>query len=199
MAIAALIGYALFAALAFGWRSAVQLRRTGSTGFRGLSGRPGSMAWNAGALLVVGAILAFAAPVLALAGASAPIAALDRPAVHAIGGVLFAIGLVATLWAQLAMGDSWRIGVDESERTTLVARGPFRWVRNPIFTSMIVAIAGLALLTPNAVALAAVATIVVALELHVRIVEEPYLSRVHGAAYAAYRARTGRFVPGLGR
>jgi SAM-dependent methyltransferase len=39
----------------------------------------------------------------------------------------------------------------------------------------------------------------VALEVQVRLVEEPYLLRTHGRAYAEYGARTGRFVPGLGR
>jgi protein-S-isoprenylcysteine O-methyltransferase Ste14 len=37
------------------------------------------------------------------------------------------------------------------------------------------------------------------LEIQVRLVEEPYLIRVHGDAYRTYAARTGRFVPGVGR
>jgi protein-S-isoprenylcysteine O-methyltransferase Ste14 len=36
-------------------------------------------------------------------------------------------------------------------------------------------------------------------QVQVRLVEEPYLLRVHGDAYRAYAARTGRFVPGVGR
>ncbi|MEW6267976.1 MAG: isoprenylcysteine carboxylmethyltransferase family protein [Thermodesulfobacteriota bacterium] len=86
-----------------------------------------------------------------------------------------------------------------SRRTALVTRGPYRHVRNPIFAFMVLAVAGLALLTPNALALAAVAALVVAIELQVKAVEEPYLERAHGEAYRAYRARTGRFVPGVGR
>ena len=38
-----------------------------------------------------------------------------------------------------------------------------------------------------------------ALELQVRVVEEPHLLRAHGGAYASYAARVGRFVPGVGR
>lgn len=45
-------------------------------------------------------------------------------------------GIAATVYAQLAMGDSWRIGVDEQENTTLVRTGPFKWVRHPIYTAM---------------------------------------------------------------
>ncbi|MFF5034104.1 hypothetical protein [Nocardia salmonicida] len=35
--------------------------------------------------------------------------------------------------------------------------------------------------------------------IQVRAVEEPYLTRVHGAHYRAYLATTGRFVPGFGQ
>ena len=37
------------------------------------------------------------------------------------------------------------------------------------------------------------------LEIQTRAVEEPYLRELHGKAYARYAARTGRFVPGVGR
>ncbi len=39
----------------------------------------------------------------------------------------------------------------------------------------------------------------IALEIQVRLVEEPYLQRVHGEAYRRYAARTGRFMPWIGR
>jgi protein-S-isoprenylcysteine O-methyltransferase Ste14 len=39
----------------------------------------------------------------------------------------------------------------------------------------------------------------VALEIQIRLVEEPYLERVHGDAYRRYATATGRFVPGVGR
>lgn len=45
------------------------------------------------------------------------------------------VGIAATLYAQIAMGNSWRIGVDPTERTTLVTNGPFALVRNPTFAA----------------------------------------------------------------
>ena len=45
----------------------------------------------------------------------------------------------------------------------------------------------------------AVLLLVAAVQLQVRVVEEPYLRRVHGRVYRGYAARVGRFVPGLGR
>ena len=109
------------------------------------------------------------------------------------------VGIVATLWAQLAMGNSWRIGVDDSERTDLVTGGVFSVVRNPIFTTMSVTALGLALLVPNVVALIGLAVLVFALELQVRVVEEPYLRSVHGQTFVRYASRVGRFLPGVGR
>jgi protein-S-isoprenylcysteine O-methyltransferase Ste14 len=74
----------------------------------------------------------------------------------------------------------------------LVTGGPFALVRNPIFSAMVLAFLGLALLVPNAAALAGFVALVVALEVQVRLVEEPYLLRAHGARYADYAARVGR-------
>jgi protein-S-isoprenylcysteine O-methyltransferase Ste14 len=72
-------------------------------------------------------------------------------------------------------------------------------VRNPIFTTMTLATLGLLLLVPNAASILSLAALVVALEIQVRLVEEPYLTRTHGDPYRRYAATTGRFLPGIGR
>jgi len=197
MAVVSLIAYVVFLALAFGLRTVVQLRQTGESGFRGISGKPGSLEWLAGILFVVAVLVGFAAPVLAVADLVPPINALDNEVVHVAGIILFVVGLVATLVAQAAMGKSWRIGVDENERTALVTSGPFGVVRNPIFAAMLPASLGLALMVPSWVAILGVVAMFVAVEMQVRLVEEPYLRRVHGTSYDEYAARVARFVPRL--
>jgi protein-S-isoprenylcysteine O-methyltransferase Ste14 len=199
MAILALVLYALYLGLAFGLRSLIQLRRTGSAGFHGVGGRPGSAEWLAGVGFTVALLLGLAAPVLALLGLVEPVPALDATAVHAAGLLLATTGIAATFYAQVAMGTSWRIGVEEGERTELVTAGPFALVRNPIFAAMLPTGVGLTLLVPSWVAFAGLVGLALALELQVRVVEEPYLLRSHGEAYARYAARVGRFVPGIGR
>jgi protein-S-isoprenylcysteine O-methyltransferase Ste14 len=109
------------------------------------------------------------------------------------------VGFFGVLAAQAGMGASWRVGVDATERTELVTTGAFAVVRNPIFTAMLTTMAGLALLVPTAVSATALLCLLVAVELQVRLVEEPYLLRTHRQAYDSYAAATGRFVPGLGR
>jgi protein-S-isoprenylcysteine O-methyltransferase Ste14 len=199
MAGLALALLAVYVALAFGARTALQLRRTGSTGFKGVSGRPGSAEWAGGVLFVLALGLGLAAPVLDLAGAVDPVGFLDGRVGHALGFVLYALGLAGTLVAQGSVGRSWRIGVDRSEKTDLVTAGPFAVVRNPIFSAMIPAFLGLALMVPNVCAIAGVLALVAAVELQVRCVEEPYLTRVHGERYLAYASRVGRFAPGAGK
>ena len=199
MAELALILYAVYLLLAFGFRTLIQLRRTGSTGFHGLGGRPGSAEWVAGVGFTVALLLGAAAPVLAIVDVLKPIAGLDVAPLHVVGLVLAFVGIVATFYAQVAMGTSWRIGVDPAERTQLVTTGPFALVRNPIFAAMLPTALGLTLLVPSWIAIAGLAGLIVALELQVRVVEEPYLLRVHDGIYAEYAARVGRFVPGIGR
>jgi protein-S-isoprenylcysteine O-methyltransferase Ste14 len=192
-------GVALWLLVAYGvvgllFRMIVQLRLTGSTGFRGISG--GSP------VEALGGVLFVAAFVLLVVSARADvdrIPLLDHSGVRAAGIALAVAGIVGTAGAQLAMGRAWRIGVDPSERTSLVTGGPFALVRNPIYTAMIPFFAGIALIVANVVGLAAAACAVVSLELQTRAVEEPHLLRTHGDEYASYAARVGRFVPGVGR
>ncbi len=198
MAALALVLFGFSLVLTFGVRIAVQLRRTGSTGVHGFAADATPLERFAGILFVAGLVMGAAAPLLALLGVLEPIAALDGSAGHAVGIVLGVAGILLTFGAQLAMGNAWRVGVDPEERTELVTGGPFKLVRNPIYSAMIPTVLGLALMVPNVLAIAALLTLVTALELQVRLVEEPYLLQVHGDVYAEYAARVGRFVPGLG-
>jgi protein-S-isoprenylcysteine O-methyltransferase Ste14 len=198
MATAALVLYGVTLTLTFGVRIALQVRRTGSTGVHGVAHGAGPLEWFAGALFVAGLATGAAAPALALLDVVEPIPALDGTAGHAVGVVLAAGGIVLTFLAQLAMGDAWRIGVDPKERTQLVTDGPFKLVRNPIYSAMFPTVLGLVLMVPSALAIAGLLALAIGLELQVRLVEEPHLLRTHGDEYADYAANVGRFAPGLG-
>jgi protein-S-isoprenylcysteine O-methyltransferase Ste14 len=200
MPIVALAVYAVYVAIAFGLRAAIHYRHTGTTGFVGVSGSPFSIEWLAGVTFGVAAIAGgLLAPLAQLNrlvdGWSGPVSGVG----YALGFVFALFGIAMTFSAQLAMGRSWRVGVNHEERTELVSSGPYRWVRNPIYTWMTLVNAGLVMLAPNVIAVTAFVTLVLALEVQVRAVEEPHLLRVHGDAYRRYAAHTGRFVPGVGR
>jgi protein-S-isoprenylcysteine O-methyltransferase Ste14 len=191
--------FALYGLLACGLRMAVQLRRTGASGFTGLPGVAVSAEWISGLLLALAVVFCVLGPALQLAGALNSLTVPDGAVAELLGVALAVLGIAITVVAQFAMGDAWRIGVDPAERTELVTGGPFALVRNPIYAGMIPAFAGVALLAPNVVTIAGAILLPAALELQTRLVEEPYLARVHGTGYAAYAARAGRFLPRVGR
>ena len=198
MPAAALALYGLLLFLTFGVRVAIQLRRTGSSGVHGLGPGTDPLELFVGAIFAAGLAAGGIAPLLALSGAVEPIAALDGSLGHLAGVALALIGIVLIFSAQLAMGDAWRIGVDPGERTHLVTDGPFRLIRNPIYSAIFPTVLGLVLMVPSPVAIVAFALLAVGLELQVRLVEEPYLLRTHGVAYTDYASRVGRFVPRMG-
>ena len=116
---------------------------------------------------------------------------------QATGWLLFLGGLVVTLVAQLQMGVSWRVGIDDRP-TPLVTGGLFTLSRNPIFLGMFLSLAGLVLITPAPWTVAGFAVAVILISLQVRL-EERNLVKLHGQAYLTYAEQVGRFVPWLGR
>jgi protein-S-isoprenylcysteine O-methyltransferase Ste14 len=180
-------------------RVAIQLRRTGSTGLVGLLRGGGVLALVSGVLFIGGMAAGVVAVTSVRSGSLSTIDALDTTPLHVIGLVLAVGGGTAVFLAQLGMGASWRIGVNHEESTDLVTGGWFSVIRNPIYTAMIVGWLGFALLVPTWLSFAAPILVAVGLELQVRCVEEPYLTRTHGDEYRSYASRVGRFLPGLGR
>lgn len=177
---------------------ALQTRRVGPGRFRLLGSRPGSAEWWSGWIILCAFAATGVAPVLDVVGAVAPFGVFDAGAWHGDGIALWTLGAAIARATQLAMGRSWRIGVDPSEHLGLVTRRPFRVMRHAIYTGLIVMLAGFALVVPNPVAWLAVALGLTGFEILVRLVEEPYLLDAH-PEYRGYRRRVGRFVPLVGR
>lgn len=115
----------------------------------------------------------------------------------AVGWAAVVAGAVVVIAAQIQMGASWRIGIDDRP-TELVTRGLFGVVRNPIFSGLLMSLLGLVLITPSPWTVMGFLMISALIGLQTRL-EEAHLVRSHGAAYREYAARLGRFVPGLGR
>jgi protein-S-isoprenylcysteine O-methyltransferase Ste14 len=183
--------------LTMGWRDWRHRQATGSSGLRPPK-QPWTAAWFGSLLFGVSLLLGLLSPVLVLTDVVRTY--WDSGAAGLVGGAAVALsGLLGILWSQGAMGTSWRIGVQEDEQTQLVSGGPFRLVRNPIYIAIATFGVGLFLLTPSTLGMVAVAGLVAAIQIEVRLVEEPYLRRMHGDAYDEYCRQVGRFVPWLGR
>lgn len=118
---------------------------------------------------------------------------LVHTAAKAAGWALLLVSLGWTVVAQTQMGKSWRIGIDQKNKTNLVTSGLFSMSRNPIFLGMRLSMFGLVLLRPNAVTVAAALVADVLIQIQVRL-EEDFLRKQHGAKYEEYLGRTRRWI-----
>jgi protein-S-isoprenylcysteine O-methyltransferase Ste14 len=114
------------------------------------------------------------------------------------GAVLLFGGIVLLVIAQLRLGASWRIGIEEGASPGLVTGGFYRFCRNPIFLAIIITLTGYTLLLPTWLSLVMLLGAFIGTRRQA-VMEEAYLLRTYGEAYRAYARRVGRFLPGVGR
>lgn len=100
----------------------------------------------------------------------------------------FAFIHLALLWiivAQVQMSNSWRVGIDHSAKTELKTNGLFSVSRNPVFFGMLVTLAGVFLIFPNAITLLVFVSSTLLFQVQVRL-EEEYLKSVYTNIYMHY-------------
>jgi protein-S-isoprenylcysteine O-methyltransferase Ste14 len=113
------------------------------------------------------------------------------------GLALIWAGLAIRVWAVAALGRAFRLTVEVDPGQELIDRGPYRWIRHPAYTGLLLITAGFGIAVGNWLSLA-VALLAPLSVLTRRIqVEEQVLVSSMGAAYAAYRKRTKRLIPGV--
>lgn len=110
-----------------------------------------------------------------------------------IGLVIIHVALIWILIAQYQMSNSWRIGIDEANKTPLVTRGVFSVSRNPIFLGMILTVSGFFLILPNALSFFLTLTSYFVIQIQIRL-EEEFLERQHGQTYRDYKSKTRRLI-----
>lgn len=110
-----------------------------------------------------------------------------------VGLVLFADGLAFAIWARLHIGRNWGSPMSRKNDPELVTSGPYRLVRHPIYSGILVATAG------TAVALSWAWLIAVALAgvyfVYSATVEEGHLTEHFPDTYPAYKRSTKMLVP----
>ena len=102
----------------------------------------------------------------------------------------------ALIWiviAQHHMKQSWRIGIDNKNKTSLITTGLFSISRNPVFLGMILSTAGIFLILPNAITLFITATSYIVIQIQIRL-EEEHLQNMHGNDYDNYKKKVRRLI-----
>jgi protein-S-isoprenylcysteine O-methyltransferase Ste14 len=146
-----------------------------------------------GSIFVAVLLVVLPARVLSWAGIAAP----ATIGIAQVAGMMeIVLGAALALWCILTfalVGRGTPAPFDPPRR--LVARGPYRFVRNPMYAGAVIALAGAALYFGSWALLAYGAAFALASHLLVVTYEEPRLRRTFGEDYERYLASVGRWWP----
>ncbi|MGD0311604.1 MAG: isoprenylcysteine carboxylmethyltransferase family protein [Acidimicrobiales bacterium] len=120
-------------------------------------------------------------------------AIVSSPILQAIGAVLFLVGLALAVWARVNLGRNWGTPMSEKMDAELVTAGPYRYIRNPIYSGIILAAIG----TSVAISWYWLVAVVLmgAYFVHSANVEEQTMQRLFPNTYPEYRRSTKKLIP----
>lgn len=111
-----------------------------------------------------------------------------------VGLAMVVAGLAFSVWARVTLGRNWSAAVTVKEQHELVVQGPYRFVRHPIYTGILLAFLGTALAQNEWRSLLAFVLVWLSLWRKWRL-EERFMQDTFGDAYTKYRASTPAVVP----
>ncbi|MGH9523382.1 MAG: methyltransferase family protein [Terriglobales bacterium] len=115
---------------------------------------------------------------------------------ESLGAALAVLGGAIAIWARLSLGRNWSMVVTVKENHRLVQAGPYTWIRHPIYTGLITAMTGTALINRRCSGILALLLMATAFFIKSRI-EERFMRRTFGQQYDEYCANSGAFLPRL--
>ena len=124
------------------------------------------------------------------------IPALGTPSPLAAGiGLVFTVaGLCFAVWARMHLGEYWSGRITLKENHRVIQTGPYALVRHPIYSGLILALFGTAIILGTVWAFAGFAFLLISLVRKLEI-EETWLCAQFGAEYEAYRNRVKALIP----
>jgi len=118
----------------------------------------------------------------------------DSPVLMLICVALTMLGLLFSVWARLALGSNWSGTVTIKANHQLIRRGPYRFIRHPIYTGMLTALLTTAITQRLVSGVLGFAVVYFALY-RKALREESFLSQEFGDAFAEHQRHTGMFLP----
>ncbi|WP_213196091.1 methyltransferase family protein [Cloacibacterium caeni] len=122
-----------------------------------------------------------------------PIHYLELSSVFFIGFFLLHFALFWIFIAQKQMGNSWRIGIDEKNKSELVTHGLFSISRNPVFLGMMLSLFSIFMVLPNILTFFIAFTGYIVIQIQIRL-EEEFLLKEFGQKYIDYKNNTRRLI-----
>jgi len=113
-----------------------------------------------------------------------------------IGAAIVVLGLGFSIWARIVLGRNWSGIVTVKQDHELVRSGPYRWVRHPIYTGLLLAFAGSAIARGQWRGILAVVIVFAAFWFKLRL-EERWMVETFGDAYVRYQAEVPALIPFL--
>src|SRR3989475_11570279 len=120
----------------------------------------------------------------------------DHPAIRDLGVALVGLGILLMIWARRHLGHYWSDKVEIKTNHQLISTGPYGRLRHPIYTGMLLGIAGTALAVGEWRGLAAFVLLLTNYVIKARK-EECILPQKFGTAFQEYQRRTGFLIPRL--
>ena len=118
--------------------------------------------------------------------------------VYRVAGLLAMwLGLAIRIWAIATLGRAFRTTVEVDSGQDVISSGPYRWVRHPSYSGLVLIVTGCGLASGNRLALIVSAVLPLAALLWRIRVEEAELVGVLGDRYRAYQRDTKRLIPGV--
>ena len=117
----------------------------------------------------------------------------NDPWLQGIGLAIFLAGLALAIWARLYLGRNWGMPMSEKVDPELVTTGPYRKVRHPIYTGIILAMVGTAIAVSWYWLIAA--ALMAAYFIYSAVNEERYMAGQFPDTYPAYKRSTKMLLP----
>jgi protein-S-isoprenylcysteine O-methyltransferase Ste14 len=157
-----------------------------------LTAKAGQARWTQFAGVRVGIILVILL-LVRLRVVKGPAAGTGNPWLLGIGLALFLLGLALAVWARVFLGRNWGMPMSRKADPELVTTGPYRRVRHPIYSGIILAMVGTAIaVSPYWLA----AVVIVGVYFLVSaVVEERNMAKLFPADYPPYQRTTKMLIP----